>query len=881
MSAKWRRSLAWDDQYFPAWAWPAKALLRAFSSVWLAVILLVIVALYGVLASVPVGIVVLGLTQLFYGATLLISAVGLCAVLLLPARLLFTRPASRFLVSVLAIIAGVLIATYAWAKFAWPLLHYDPATKGGVRFFAEFIEANKAITLRRLPGMEMSELEFYGWWPLRVVLLLFVINMVVATLRRIEFNFKNIGVLTVHTGIVLIGLGSIYYNGLKREGDTLLLANQSKTGERLPGPAVNSFYDATRVSLYVDQISDQWGSNGLQQRPLTGIPRYNNYNLGAFGGESILHVSGRARPWARATDRGPLSVAVPDVPPEKSTVDPDIKFRVVGYAAYADATEDWLQVDPAEITSIRQGFRFNPLRSVLLFSDLADEKGQKSDKPVFSFNFLPRMPARRAAVNSELAIEYTLGPDAGMSEQRWRDLSVQLPPDTEHALIIEIPPEKPGEPPIRKVVPVEQGSQVTVGGYKLAVEQITPEPPFPIVTESHKGATSSVAVVRVTPPSGDGYTRYVYHRFPELNQDIMNTPKPDGRMNRRDADPAIRIAYIDAALAQVYFDEYERSGKPATRALVRLRGGKLRVEDNLPDSGMLAEFFPKLSLKVDQRWPHAIRADRPAPIPEEEQDKRQVGTHDHAMLGVEVIVAGATGPDKKPWSTVVWLPFQKYLGMQKDAPRRVDLPDGRRLELTFGRTQHLFRDFTMRLVDFKMIAYDHRGAPRDFESIVLVEPRGEEGRAFTPFEHACSLNEPLTAPFIWSDTRPWPANVALRLISGLNPHQFKMSQAAWDQEGWRESQRLADAGMIKAPRARFTILQVGNNPGIHIIALGGILMALGTPWAFYLKPYLVRREKRRIQELVARGEYTPPGSNREPTVVVVRKQPEPVASSSP
>ena len=218
--------------------------------------------------------------------------------------------------------------------------------------------------------------------------------------------------------------------------------------------------------------------------------------------------------------------------------------------------------------------------------------------------------------------------------------------------------------------------------------------------------------------------------------------------------------------------------------------------------------------------------------------------------------------------------------MQKDAIHRIDLPDGRQIELTFGRLQHVFKDFAIRLVDFKMIAYDHRGAPRDFESIVRVEPAGIDAPAFVPYEHPCSLNEPLTAPFLWTDSRPWAANAALRLSSGLNPNQFKMSQAAWDQEGWRESQKLADAGMLPAPRARFTILQVGNNPGIHIIALGGILMALGIPWAFYLKPYLVRREKRQIQELIAKGEYTPPSRKPAPTVVVVRKQPVSEAASA-
>jgi hypothetical protein len=36
------------------------------------------------------------------------------------------------------------------------------------------------------------------------------------------------------------------------------------------------------------------------------------------------------------------------------------------------------------------------------------------------------------------------------------------------------------------------------------------------------------------------------------------------------------------------------------------------------------------------------------------------------------------------------------------------------------------------------------------------------------------------------------------------------------------------------------------------------MMALGIPWAFYLKPYLVRLEKRRIQAQLAAGTYSRP-----------------------
>ncbi|MEL6796315.1 MAG: hypothetical protein AAFO89_05770, partial [Planctomycetota bacterium] len=69
-----------------------------------------------------------------------------------------------------------------------------------------------------------------------------------------------------------------------------------------------------------------------------------------------------------------------------------------------------------------------------------------------------------------------------------------------------------------------------------------------------------------------------------------------------------------------------------------------------------------------------------------------------------------------------------------------------------------------------------------------------------------------------------------------------------DRSGWEETQAEVDAGIRDRPTVRFTILGVGNNPGIHVIALGGVLMGLGIPWAFYVKPWLVKRKKQRIQQ---------------------------------
>ena len=100
--------------------------------------------------------------------------------------------------------------------------------------------------------------------------------------------------------------------------------------------------------------------------------------------------------------------------------------------------------------------------------------------------------------------------------------------------------------------------------------------------------------------------------------------------------------------------------------------------------------------------------------------------------------------------------------------------------------------------------------------------------------------------------RRW-VNWAGRFWSLIIPNQYKFAQAGWDAAGWRESKALVEAGKATQPFARFTILGVGNNPGIYVIAAGAIMMSVGIPWAFYVKPAILRYRKKKIQrELAAR-----------------------------
>ncbi|MEI7656700.1 MAG: hypothetical protein WCK33_01395 [Phycisphaerae bacterium] len=869
MSAKWQRVRAADDELFRGpWLWPIKATLRALSSITLAVILLSLVALYGTLASVPIGLLALAPTYLVIGLTLLALVVPVAG---LPMFAIHRRTAGRWRTSpllfasmfILTLALGVL-ATFAWHRWVWPSLIYDPVRDTGLRLFKAFVARYDAVTIRRLPGFEMSELEFYAWWPLRLVLLAFVANMVVSTVRRIEFTFKNVGVLTVHTGIVVIALGSVYYSGLKREGDTLLFAGQldPSSGTPLVGPPQNVFFDNTRTAVYIE------AGKGWEQRPLAGVPRYNDYDLSAIRGVSAWETARRKAPWLEAPQR-PLDLPVADGAPDMY---PEIHARIVGYCAFATVHKDWIKAEPAP------GRAANPLRIVYMHSSLPDDQGRVSDDPVLAFTLLPGSPTDRVSEQEGVfAIEYTAGADAGMPDERWRDLCEPLPDGTQHALVVEVPGVG-GRPSRRSVHPVTVGSVIDVAptGYRLSVKQLSPTPPFPIITPGYKDAVSSVAVVTVETPGigeakGEVFDRYVYHRFPAINQDMVEGVAADGRPKRRNADPAIRIALIDASRLGVYLDD----AAAGTRAVVRQKGGEVRVLERLDAGDRLNQIVDKISLSVGDRWAHCREIDRPSPAPAEEvrKDRQAMGTHEKAMLAVEVRLGDAPDAPRER----VWLPFSKYFGVGAETERAVEV-GGRRVNLAFGRLQHRLPGFAIQLADFKMISYDHRGAPRDYQSTLRVTSM--DG-AFDSFEHVTQLNAPLTAPYFWNDKAGLLSNVAGRLVAGVDPNQFKFSQAGWDAQGWARSQTQADAGLIKKPFASFTILGVGNSPGIHVIAFGGVLMALGIPWAFYLKPWLVQREKRRIQEQLKAGTFVPPRREAAPATPLPTTPSEPVSTGAP
>ncbi len=869
MSAKWRNSLAWDDRFFPAWAWPAKFLLRAFSSIALAVGLLSLVALYGILASTPIGMLALIPTVLVYAATALAAVLvaGALPAWLLARTLAGAPRGTRVVVAGAALVVLGGLALWAWHTWAWPHLRYSETTGTGLRFFAPFVAEYRAITVRRLPGLEMSELEFYSWWPLKVVLLAFVLNLMVATVRRIDFTLPKLGVILVHSGIITIALGSVYYSALKQEGDVLLLAGEpGPDGTPRPGQIESGFFDNTQPVLWVRRGGGPGAAaQGWEQRALRGLPRYNDYALDVLGAA--------VGDGAATSGGGPARTLDLRVPSGAGFIDADISFRVVGYATYADLTKRWRPVD--EAAPPPPGTADNPLRIVELHSSISPPPGGDSPPRVDEIPFVPLSPADRlATLGRFVAIEYT----RGMSDDRWEALSSPLPAGVQHALLVEVPGFKH-----KAVVPIAPGHTFDAAGYRLEVRSISPAPPFDIITKGYEGATSSVCVVHVTPPEPLGgakaaFERYVYHRFGEINQDMLDGDTNErGMPRRRNADKSILLTYIDASTVQVYLDEIVPGGAepgaaatdPLVRAIVRAPGAEPRVIDGLA-SGESIPFGPQVSLKLGKRWNRAERVEVPVPVPERDREREAIGNHKRAAVAIEVSANPPRVGAPPAWSRVVWVPFTQYLGegVSSGAERTVSIPVGaapagtgaapaeRTITLAFGRRWHPFPDLHLQLADFEMFPYPHSTQPRDFKSNVRVFRGRTLAEAAVEDRHT-SLNDPLLVrvPFTWSPERPALANALGWLVSWVAPTQFKFSQAGWDQRGWTATKEAAARGELPRPFANFTILGVGNSPGIYIIAAGAVMMSVGIPYAFYLKPIILRRRKEAIQRAVARGEY--------------------------
>lgn len=71
-------------------------------------------------------------------------------------------------------------------------------------------------------SIEMTEFEWFHWWPFKWLIANLCLNMAIVTIRRIPFNILTVGVWTIHTGVIITVLGCVVYFSQKIEGDVVV-----------------------------------------------------------------------------------------------------------------------------------------------------------------------------------------------------------------------------------------------------------------------------------------------------------------------------------------------------------------------------------------------------------------------------------------------------------------------------------------------------------------------------------------------------------------------------------------------------------------------------------------------------------------------------------
>ena len=102
------------------------------------------------------------------------------------------------------------------------LFFYSSIGSSGVPVSIFIWEPTAWVNLREMRGLEMTEFEWFHWWPFKWLIALLCLNMTIVTIRRIPFNLLTVGVWSIHTGVIVLVLGCMVYFSQKVEGDVLI-----------------------------------------------------------------------------------------------------------------------------------------------------------------------------------------------------------------------------------------------------------------------------------------------------------------------------------------------------------------------------------------------------------------------------------------------------------------------------------------------------------------------------------------------------------------------------------------------------------------------------------------------------------------------------------
>jgi hypothetical protein len=630
---------------------------------------------------------------------------------------------------------------------------------------------------------EMSDMEFFNAWPLKVLMVLLIMNLSVVTWIRIPFTPPRWGVWCVHCGIIVLVLGVMAHYANKVEGLT-----------RIPVKAtVEHYYDSAERALYA-----RVGTNITQPAPLPTLPRFNTFSKESGNTDKLSRRELRDVQPVFAV-RNPRSGDV-----EQHTLAEHLgvplRIEIVEYFPYAHIESDYAVTGNGNETGI-----------LLEMTDPHDESKQRAWLVASD----PRWAKSLAGV--ELAHRHLPhGIDAEMFADAVREI---------HRLDVTI-----GDFNDTLDVEIGQHYELADTGYTLEIESYQPAWPKFGTGEIVKAMTLKVTL---DPAKAQVAGKPSAFRRMILNNDPLQTDfdlsAPDaGPMGKRQTEPLDKDLVLNYRMSDP-FSLMPRQGVRKHTLVTTEAGGVIDVMTRVDGKGHSKHFADGVvKIEIDegaaQRGPmqqahgghghgahdgHVYkiearrhdgvgRVDRVVEVPPVQRDR------DAATVGFYQVARVRLSSDN--WSQELLVPYSQWaLDDAWQAPA-IRVPGAQRpLQLQLGNTARPL-PAKITLEKFDLVPYPggdntRRSMMRDFKSTLWIE---DVSGKIPPYTDVAHMNSP-----VYFSRGAW-----------------LFFQAQWDPEG-----------------QRFTVLGIGNRPFIGTMTMGCVMIFSGLLYAFYVKPIIIRRMK--------------------------------------